>query len=156
MPGNRDDDDAPRWELPVWDPSKDEATPLWEDEPEVPRWQPRRGAGPAERVGPGARVGPGPRVGSAAPTAQRESPKRVSPLGVPFVWWAAHPWVVLWTLVLLAPGAALLLRVLHESELDALMLPLAWGLAALFVIALSLPVVASARRSVVRLVLGTL
>jgi hypothetical protein len=155
MPGNRDDDDAPRWELPVWDPSTEEAAPRWEPEPEVPRRQPRRDAGSGPRPGPGARVGPGLHAGPGIATVHREPPKRISPLAVPFVWWAAHPWAVLWILVFLAPAASLLLRVLDESPLDGLMLPLAWGLAALFLIALSLALVASAQRSAARLALGT-
>ena len=154
MPGNRDDDDAPRWELPVWDPSMEEAAPRWEPEHEVPRRPPRRDRGPGPRLGPGARLGPAASRGIA--TVYREPPKPVSPLALPFVWWAAHPWAVLWTLVFLAPAASLLLRVLDESQLDALMRPLAWTLAALFLIALSLALVASARRSAARLALGTI
>jgi hypothetical protein len=158
MPGNSDDD-VPRWELPVYDEA--EETPRWTPEPDVPRWQPRRGPAPATpRVGPGgrapgARTGSAVRVGSAVPMVRREPPRPVSPLAVPFVWWAAHPWVVLWALIFLAPGAVLLLRFVDESSLEVAVQPLAWGFGALFVIALALALVASARRSVTRLVLGT-
>jgi hypothetical protein len=151
MPGNSDDDN-PRWELPVWDPSTEEATPHWTPEHEVPRWQPRGDPALGSRT-PG---GSGRRVGSTLPPVRREPPKRVSPFAVPFVWWAAHPWVVLWVLVFMAPGAALLLRVVDESELGIPAWSLAWGLGALFVIALALAMVASARRSVSRLAFGTI
>jgi hypothetical protein len=156
MPGNRDDDDAPRWELPVWDPSTEEAAPSWEPAPQVSRRPPRRGAAPGPRLGPGARPGFAVHASPKISTVYREPPKPVSPLAVPFVWWAAHPWAVLWTLVFLAPTASLLLRVLDESQLDALMRPLAWALSALFLIALSLALVASARRSAASLALGTI
>jgi hypothetical protein len=146
------DDDNPRWELPVWDPSTEDTTPRWTPRREVPRWQPRGDPAPAART----RGGSGRRMGSALPPVRREPPKRVSPLAAPFVWWAAHPWIVLWVLVFMAPGAALLLRVVDESEFEIAVRPLAWGLSALFVIALALAVVASARRSVTRLAFGTI
>jgi hypothetical protein len=146
------DDDNPRWELPVWDPSTEETTPRWTPRREVPRWQPRGDPAPAART----RGGSGRRTGSALPPVRREPPKRVSPLAAPFVWWAAHPWIVVWVLVFMAPGAALLLRVVDESEFEIAVRPLAWGLSALFVIALALAVVASARRSVTRLAFGTI
>jgi hypothetical protein len=146
------DDDNPRWELPVWDPSTEETTPRWTPRREVPRWQPRGDPAPAARP----RGGSGRRTGSALPPVRREPPKRVSPLAAPFVWWAAHPWIVVWVLVFMAPGAALLLRVVDESEFEIAVRPLAWGLSALFVIALALAVVASARHSVTRLAFGTI
>src|SRR5688572_4180566 len=119
MPGKSDDDD-PRWELPVWDPSTEETTPRWAPEREVPRWQPRDPA-------PGARppAGAGRRAGPALPPVRGEPPKRVSPFAAPFVWWAAHPWIVLWVLVCMAPGAVLLLRVVDESDLEIAVRPLA-------------------------------
>lgn len=150
MPG-KSDDDNPRWELPVWDPSTEETTPRWTPEGEVPRWQPRGDQAPGARTPGGA----GRRAGAALPPVRREPPKRVSPFAAPFVWWAAHPWIVLWVLVVMAPAAVLLLRVIDESEFETAVQPLAWGLGALFVIALALAVVASARRSVTRLVCGT-
>jgi hypothetical protein len=144
MPGDRDDDDAPRWELPVYDPS--EEIPRWEPEREVrrdvPRWQPR-GAQPSR-----------PRAGSTAPLPSREPAKRVPLYAVPFAWWGAHPWAVLWVLVFLAPVSALLLRALDEAALAALVTPVAWALALLFAVALGLAVMASARRSTLRLALG--
>jgi hypothetical protein len=163
MPGNSDDD-APRWELPVYDES--EEVPRWTPEREVPRWQPRRGPAPnASRVAPGggragggragARSGATTRPGSSIPVARREPPRRVSPMALPFVGWAAHPFVVLWALVFLAPAAVLLLRVVDESRFYIAVQPLAWVLIVIFVIGLALAVVASARRSVARLVLST-
>jgi hypothetical protein len=165
MPGDRDDDDAPRWELPVWDPAADEV-PRWEPEPlrrvsreprrdvrpEVPRWQPDRGRPSAPRGGgvPSSRVRP------TVTAIRRESPKPVSPLAAPFVWWGTHPWAVLWLLIILAPVDALLLRALDESSLARAVTPAVWGLVVLFVVALALAMVASAGRSANRLVLGTL
>jgi hypothetical protein len=149
MPGKSNDDD-PRWELPVWDPSQEE-TPRWSPDREVPRWQPQQRRGAA----PGARTAGRKRPTSTVSTARREPPKPVSPLAAPFVWWAAHPWVVLWVLIFLAPAAALLLRVIDESDFRFAVQPLAWGLCSLLVVALALAVVATARRSVIRLALGT-
>ena len=149
MPGRSNDDD-PRWELPVWDPSQEE-TSRW-TEREVPRWEPQQ-----QRRGgtPGTRTAGRKRPGSTVSTARREPPKPVAPLAAPFAWWAAHPWVVLWVLVFLAPASALLLRVIDESDFRVAVQPVGWGLFALFVVALALAVVASARRSVLRLVFGT-
>jgi hypothetical protein len=162
MPGNSDDD-VPRWELPVYDES--EEVPRWTPGREVPRWQPRRGPAPsappvasgAGRAGgarPGARSGAATRPGSSIPISGRERARRVSPVAWPFVWWAAHPWVVLWAFVFLAPASVLLLRVIDESSFDITVQPLAWLLVVVFVIALALAVVASARRSVARRALG--
>lgn len=144
------DDDAPRWELPGWEPPAGlptDAVPRWEPEREVPRWQPD--PGPATRARTGARNGT-----ATAPT-HGVSPRKTSPVARPFVWWAAHPWIVVWTLVFLAPAAVVALRALDESGLATLVRPLAWCLAALFVMALVLAMLVSARRSVTRLVLGT-
>jgi hypothetical protein len=157
MPGGDRDDDAPRWELPVYDPS--EEIPRWEPERdvrrEVPRWQPGRAQPSTPRAatprGATSRAGT---TRAAAALPAREPPKRVPLYAVPFAWWAAHPWAVLWTFVLLAPVAALLLRALDEAALAAVVTPAAWGLALLFAIGLALAVVASARRSPFRLVLG--
>ena len=162
MPGNSDDD-VPRWELPVYDES--EGVPRWTPEREVPRWQPRRGpaangarampaGGRAARPRPGARTEAPTRPGSSIPISRRESAKLGSPVALPFVWWAAHPWVVLWSFVFLAPASALLLRVVDESSLAIAVQPLAWLLVVLFVIALALAAVGGVRRSVVRLGLG--
>jgi hypothetical protein len=142
------DDDAPRWELPVWEApgaSPLDAVHRWEPEVQAQRRQPRRATATAPaRVRPSAAVAPVP------PSASSSS--RAGPLA----WWAAHPWVVLWTLVGLAPAGAVLLRALDEAELEAVVQPLAWALGALFVMALALAMVVSARRSALRLTLGTL
>jgi hypothetical protein len=155
MPGGgRDDDDAPRWELPVYDPS--EEVPRWEPEREVrrevPRWQPGRGQSSPSRTPRGAT--PRASIPRGAAALPREPPKRVPFYAVPFAWWSAHPWAVLWAFVLLAPVAALLLRALDEAALAAFVTPAAWALALLFAIALGLALVATARRSPFRLVLG--
>jgi hypothetical protein len=59
-----------------------------------------------------------------------------------------------WALVLLAPFAVFLLRVLDESGYDRLLTPIEWALAVLFVLALVAAVLPTARRSVARTVLG--
>lgn len=154
MPGSRDDD-APRWELPVWDPSG--KVPRWEPERDTARAQAHRGVVPRTRVGVGVRgvAAPSPRRVAAAPTARPVPPKRGSSLAAPFVWWAAHPWIVLWAFVFLAPGSTLLLRALDDSGLDIPVPPVVGGLTALLAVALALAMVASARRSATRLMLGT-
>ncbi|HEX9820765.1 MAG TPA: hypothetical protein VGD07_14275 [Methylomirabilota bacterium] len=78
----------------------------------------------------------------------------MSPFARPFVWWSVHPWLVVWTLVLLVPGAAVALRLVDESGHRVLVRPLAWAFAILFVAALALGALKSARRSTVRLALG--
>ncbi len=147
-----DDDDAPRWELPVWEEeppshSPSETVPRWEPEPNVPRWQPRRGPAASTRVGA--------RIDTGAAPPRGVPPPKTSPLARPFVWWAAHPWIVVWVLVVLTPAAVLLLRALDESGLEILVRPVAWTLVALFVVTLALAMVASARRSVSRLAFGS-
>jgi len=142
------DDDAPRWELPVWEPTADSSSddvPRWE--PEAPRWQPRRR--PAIQTRTGARTG------SGAPPARGAPPRKVAAVARPFAWWGGHPWLVVWTLVLLSPAAVVSLRALDESGLVTLVRPLAWILTALLVGALTVAMLASAGRSLSRLALGT-
>jgi hypothetical protein len=79
----------------------------------------------------------------------------VSPLAVPFVCWADHPWVLVWSLVVLAPGAALFLHLIDDSDLAVSPLLLAWVMVALFVVALALAMMVSAARSLARTTLGT-
>lgn len=145
------DDDAPRWELPVWEDepptgSSSETGSHWDPEREVPRWEPRRGS--AGRLGRG-------RTGLGTTASRPNPPSRPALPARPLAWWTAHPWVVVWALVLLVPAAALLLRVLDESGFEALVQPALWALVALLVVALTLAMLASARRSVTRLTLGT-
>jgi hypothetical protein len=152
MARSSDDDDAPRWELPVWEeepPSRSpsEAVPRWEPERHIPRRQPQRRPA-AETHG---RVP----AGTSAASSQRVPAPKRSLLARPFAWWAAHPWVVVWGLVFAAPAAVLLLRALDESGYAALVQPATWALAGLFVVALVLAMMASARRSAIRLTLGT-
>jgi hypothetical protein len=146
------DDDAPRWELPVFD-----AAPPSSSLPEaVARRElgeaPRRKAGrrPATTARGRAHTGIGQGPNRALPPASTSS------LARPFVWWAAHPWVVVWLLVFLAPAAVLLLRALDESGHAALVRPAMWALVALFVVTLALAMITSARHSAARLALGTL
>lgn len=139
------DDDAPRWELPVWEPPADSPTadvPRWEPERDIPRWQPRRGPATA-RIDRGATSTPG------------VSPPKATPVVRPFAWWGSHPWIVVWVGVLLAPAAVVSLRALDESGLEMLVQPLTWVFAALFVVVLAFAMLTSARRSVRRLALGT-
>lgn len=145
------DDDAPRWELPVWEPPADSPSdeiPRWEPEREVPRWQPQPGLATRAR-------GSAPNGVSAAPTTPAVPSRRASPVTRPFAWWGAHPWIVVWTLVFLAPAVVVALRALDESGQAALVRPLAWGLTALLGVALTLAMLTTAGRSITRLTLGT-
>jgi hypothetical protein len=152
MARSSDDDDAPRWELPVWEeepPSRSPsgAVPRWEPERDIPRRQsPRRGATGTRGRAP---------VGTAAASPRRGPAPKRSFVARPFARWAAHPWVVVWGLVFVAPAVVLLLRALDESGHESLVEPATWALAALFVVALVLAMMASARRSAIRLTLGT-
>jgi hypothetical protein len=148
MPRSSDDDDA-RWELPVWEPpsgSPLDEGPRWEPDREVPRWQPRRESATRPRGKARAETVAAPR----APAPPKPSlPSRAA------TWWGAHPWVIVWALVILTPAAAVLLRALDESGLERLVRPLAWTLGVLLVVALAIAMMGSARRSVARLALGT-
>jgi len=145
MPGPADNDDAPRWEPPA--PSRRVPAPPAGGQ----RRGPRRGI---PRWAPPTAAAPGARPGRAAAVTRREPAKPVSPFAGPFVWWSTHPWIVVWTLVLLVPGAAVALRLVDESEHEALVSPLAWAFVSLFVAALALGALKSARRSPLRLALG--
>jgi len=140
-------DDVPRWQPPTSDSRPDTwqrgggDVPRWDPATPVPRWQPRAG-GPV-----GARIG--------TDEGNRRAPSvRVSPLALPFVWWRAHPWVPVWAAVSLAPVGVLLLRFADEYGADRLVEPLKWALIALLAVVLVRATVFSARRSLVRLVLG--
>jgi hypothetical protein len=135
MAGN---DDDPRWELPVWNPSSEDLSRWKPEPPERPVW-PRRSSPPAP---------------SAAPAvARRESPPRSAPVARPFVWWADHAWVVVWVLVFLAPGVALLLRAIDDASFASAVSPLVWIMVVLFVVVLGMAMLVSAARSVVRAML---
>jgi hypothetical protein len=140
------DDDAPRWELPVWEPPADSPTAdvsRWGPERDIPRWQPRRGPATA-------------RVDRRAMPTAGVSPPKSPPVVRPFAWWGSHPWMVVWVGVLLAPAAVVLLRALDESGLEMLVQPLTWVFAALFVVVLAFAMLTSARRSGRGLALGTI
>jgi len=77
------------------------------------------------------------------------------PLAVrPFRWWGAHPWFLAWVGVILAPAGVLLLRFVDEYGDERFVAPLQWALIALLALLLVRAVLFSARRSVLRLVLG--
>src|SRR6185436_10276250 len=112
------DDDAPRWELPEWDESSSgslsDHVPRWEPEREVPRWQPGREAAPTTRAGARVRK----RAESSVPAPRAAPAPKISPFARPFVWWAAHPWIVLLIFMAVAPISFLALRVIDESGLE--------------------------------------
>ena len=132
-------EDVPRWEPPP----RTSEVPRWDPSADVPRWQP-----PASET-PGAVVEPDERTPRAPVT-------RVSPLALPFVLWARHPWAVAWAGVFLAPAGVLLLRVVDESGGERYVEPLKWVLLALLVVVILRAVMFSAQRSIVRLALGLL
>jgi hypothetical protein len=72
----------------------------------------------------------------------------------PFIWWRAHPWIVMWALVLVIPLVAVALRLLDESEHEAFVSPLAWAFAVSVVAALVVATLARGPRSPLRLALG--
>jgi hypothetical protein len=133
------EDDAPRWELPAWDPSTDDL-PRWKLEPR-PAARPLRSAPPA--------------VPSATVVVRGEPPAPRSSASLPLVWWTRHPWGVVWALVCFTPGAALLLHLIDDSRLAVAVTPLAWIVGALSVVALALAMIVSAGRSATRMTLGT-
>ena len=147
MPGPSDD--VPRWQPP--EPSDD--APRWEPPPSIdePRWDPPPApAEPTQRWAPPSAPGrPASITAAAARTPAPALAARPRPS-----WWRRRPWAVVWALVLLAPIAVALLRVLDESGYEALLTPLAWALAVLFVAALAVAVLASVPRSAARAVLG--
>jgi hypothetical protein len=137
MAGN--EDDAPRWELPAWDPSTDDLS-QWKPPPRPQGRPPRSAERAARETGPV--VAGEPRTGGASTAS-------------PSVWWTEHPWVVVWALVCFTPGAALLLHLIDDSAFAVAVTPLAWIMGALFVAALALAMIVSAGRSATRLTLGT-
>jgi hypothetical protein len=73
---------------------------------------------------------------------------------VPFLWWAAHPWPVVWVSVILAPLVVVLLRVLDDAGYSGLIAPLKWLGIGVFLIALVLGVAATWPKSTVRTAAG--
>ena len=73
---------------------------------------------------------------------------------VPLVWWTTHPWIVAWTAVLLSPFGVVVLRLLDDAGYGSLVAPLQWLAIGLLVIALSIAVAVTWRRSAVRAVGG--
>jgi hypothetical protein len=152
MPGPSDD--IPRWQPP--EPSDD--APRWVPPPpssDVPRWEPP--AAPVDTTPPPKR--PRPRRESAPQRAPERLPSRAPARAAtlptrPLNWWGRHPWALVWALVILAPLTVILLRVLDDSGYDRLLVPLAWGMVALLLMALAVAVPPTARRSVPGAVLG--
>jgi hypothetical protein len=148
MPGPSDD--VPRWQPP--EPSDD--APRWEPPPpsrDVPRWEPP--AAPVETVRRWEPQSP-PRRREPEPPAPARAPPAASPLAWVVAWWRRHPWAIVWALVILAPAAVFLLRVLDESGYDGWLTPIAWTLAALFAGVLMVAVLWTVPRSAVRAALG--
>jgi hypothetical protein len=126
MPGPSED--VPRWQPPARE-TQHRADP-WDPSADVPRWDPDADV---PRQPPAARGAVGAR---------------------PFRWWGAHPWGIAWIGVFLAPAGVLLLRFVDEYGYERFVAPLQWTLIALLALLLVRAVLFSARRSVVRLVLG--
>lgn len=87
------------------------------------------------------------------PPRQRPRPKKqVPPYAVPFAWWAAHPWIVVWMCVFLSPFVVILLRLLDDAGEQGMVAPVQWLAIGVLVIALVLGVAVTWRRSPVRAV----
>jgi hypothetical protein len=78
----------------------------------------------------------------------------VPPYAVPFVWWTAHPWLVVWMAVFLSPFVVVVLRLLDDAGHEGLVGPLQWLSIGVFVIALLIGVATTSRRSAVRAMTG--
>jgi hypothetical protein len=73
---------------------------------------------------------------------------------VPLMWWTAHPWIVTWIAVLLSPFVVVLLRLLDDAGYGSLVAPLQWLAIGVLVIALSIGVSITWRRSAIRALSG--
>ena len=115
--------------------------PRWDPAANVPRWQPP--------------VPDAPVAIFDDETATRPTPiVRVSPLSQPFVFWRAHPWLIVWLCVFLMPVAVVLLRIADDEGFEGLVALLQGAFLASFAMALLRGVLFSARRSAVRLGVG--
>src|SRR5437868_13571027 len=135
MPGPSED--VPRWQPPserseTWEPSAD--VPRWDPQADVPRWQPSAGGAVGVRIETDA---PEPRA----------AVKRVPLVARPFLWWNAHPWVIAWVAVFLAPAGVLALRFVDEYGYERYVEPLQWTLVGLLALVLLRAALFSARRS---------
>ena len=72
----------------------------------------------------------------------------------PFVWWASHPWAVVWLGIVATPFVVLATRILDEQGFVAAENVLRWGGFGLFVIALFLGLLVSGRHSPARAAAG--
>ena len=146
MPGPSDD--VPRWQPPE---ALDDV-PRWEPPPptnDAPRWEPA--ATPVETA---KRRAPAPAVSRPRPEPAVTGRAVAPAVRARAPWWRRRPWAVVWALVLLAPLAVAFLRLLDEWGYGALLAPVAWLLAGLFVAALIVAVLPSLQRSALRAVLG--
>jgi len=150
QPPSQRSEDVPRWEPPAppraaprkaetWAPSAD--VPRWDPEADVPRWHPSADGAVGARI-------------ETDEAARRAPIKRAPLVARPFLWWNAHPWVIAWVAVFLAPAGVLALRFVDEYGYEHFVEPLQWTLVGLLALVLVRAVLFSAGRSMVRLVLG--
>src|SRR6266850_51646 len=150
QPPSQRSEDVPRWEPPVppraaprkaetWAPSAD--VPRWDPEADVPRWHPSADGAVGARI-------------ETDEAARRAPIKRAPLVARPFLWWNAHPWVIAWVAVFLAPAGVLALRFVDEYGYEHFVEPLQWTLVGLLALVLVRAVLFSAGRSMVRLVLA--
>lgn len=88
------------------------------------------------------------------PLPRRPRKTKAPPYAVPFLWWAAHPWVVVWVSVFVSPLLVVLLRVLDDAGHSGLVAPVQWLAIGVFLLALVFGVAATWPRSTVRTVVG--
>jgi hypothetical protein len=70
------------------------------------------------------------------------------------MWWAAHPWIVVWMCVFLSPFVVVVLRVLDDAGYRRMVAPLQWLAIGVLVIAVVLGVAVTSRRSALRAMSG--
>lgn len=70
------------------------------------------------------------------------------------MWWAAHPWIVVWMGVFLSPFVVILLRLLDDSGYPRMVAPLQWLAIGVLAVALVLGVAVTSSRSAIRAVSG--
>jgi hypothetical protein len=78
----------------------------------------------------------------------------VPPYAAPFVWWAEHPWILVWMCVFLSPFVVVLLRLLDDARHEGMVAPLQWFAVGVLVIALVLAAAVTWRRSAMRALSG--
>jgi hypothetical protein len=88
------------------------------------------------------------------PTARRPARRVLRWWETPWVWWWRHPWVVVWVLVFLTPGALLSLRLIDDTGVALLILPLVVVMAVIFLVLVAIAARSSALRSATRAFAG--